>query len=96
MQSLIERHTGSAGGWLFAIATIGLSGLGIYIGRFLRLNSWDLLLRPGRVLNPLADGVMNPLAHARPIGVTLMFSSLLLAIYVMFASVHRPRSTADQ
>jgi uncharacterized membrane protein len=86
MQALVARRCGPTIGWAFAMAMIGLSGLGIYIGRFLRLNSWDLLLRPHHVLRPIADGLSDPLAHATPIGVTLMFSALLGVIYVMCES----------
>ena len=33
-------------GWLFILGVAGLTGIGVFIGRFLRLNSWDVFLRP--------------------------------------------------
>jgi uncharacterized membrane protein len=89
MQSLVAKRCGTTIGWAFAISMIGLSGLGIYIGRFLRLNSWDLLLRPHHVLRPIADGFADPFAHATSIGVTLMFAALMLVIYVMCEGMKR-------
>jgi len=46
MQDIVRRELGRVVGWLFVFAVSGLGGLGAYIGRFLRWNSWDMLLRP--------------------------------------------------
>lgn len=35
----------------------GVCAIGIYIGRVARLNSWDLLLRPGRVIGAVVDSI---------------------------------------
>src|SRR5207247_8027508 len=46
MHSVAKRLIGRWWSWLFIAAVAGVSGFGIYLGRFLRLNSWDVLLRP--------------------------------------------------
>jgi uncharacterized membrane protein len=46
MQDIVRREFGRISGWLFVIIVGILSGLGIYIGRFLRWNSWDMLINP--------------------------------------------------
>jgi uncharacterized membrane protein len=40
-------------------AAILLSGMGIYLGRFSRLNTWDLLFDPRRVLGELAEAAVD-------------------------------------
>ena len=44
MQSLVTRLFGRIAGWLFVGAVAGLCSLGICLGRFFRMNSWDLLV----------------------------------------------------
>lgn len=46
VQGLVRRTFGRITGWVFAVVVLMLSSLGIYIGRFVRWNSWDVLLKP--------------------------------------------------
>jgi len=46
MQKIVSRWLGSFLSWIFVIGVTVLSSLGIYVGRFLRWNSWDLIVRP--------------------------------------------------
>src|SRR5206468_5852525 len=48
MQSSVRRLAGEWMSWLFIAAVAMLSGFGIYIGRFMRLNSWDVVT-PGKM-----------------------------------------------
>jgi uncharacterized membrane protein len=84
MQVLVKRFFGWAASWLFVFGTVGLSGVGIYLGRFLRWNSWDVLIHPYRVLHDTATPFLHPLSHLQPIGVTLMFGTLLFVFYLTF------------
>lgn len=89
MQGLVRAYLGGTVSWLFAFATIGLGGLGIYLGLFVRLNSWDLLYHPFRIARTLARPVLDPLNNLRFFGFTLMFTAILLVFYLMFVSVNK-------
>ncbi len=87
MQRVVNQYLGLWVGWLFALFAIGLSGLGIYLGRFMNWNSWDMILRPQIVLADTLPRLVHPLRDPQLFGVTSMFSALLLVCYLTFASI---------
>lgn len=82
MHRLVVHYVGRVVGWLFAAAVMCLGGLGIYLGRFLRWNSWDLLLNPTEVLADVVVRLADPLSHPRTFGVTLLFAAILFVSYL--------------
>ncbi|WP_438431230.1 DUF1361 domain-containing protein [Gorillibacterium sp. sgz500922] len=54
---LVRRSSGPVRGWLFALAVLAVSSLGIYLGRFLRLNSWDLVFSPRYLWSVVAEAL---------------------------------------
>jgi uncharacterized membrane protein len=86
IHNLVEEYLGRFIGWVFALFALGLSSLGVYLGRFGRWNSWDLLLHPKSVLKDIALQLLNPLDNLGFIGFTLMFTSILVVFYLMFVS----------
>jgi uncharacterized membrane protein len=90
MQDVVQRATNWATGWAFVIATAGLSGLGIYLGRFLRWNSWDILLQPRALSFDLMAQLHTPYLYPRIIGVTIVFAALLLFCYGTFIKMAPP------
>jgi uncharacterized membrane protein len=89
MQTLVAAYLGRVVSWLFVAAVFGLNGLGIYLGRFLRWNSWDLFLNPHGVLSDALTIVAHPIENRQATGVICMFGALLLVCYVMFRSMER-------
>jgi uncharacterized membrane protein len=87
MHDLVRQRLGRTLGWLFVLIVTTLSGFGIYLGRFQRFNSWDLLTHPHRVYGLMLRGLLDPLSHSRTWGVTLMFGAMMLVTYTMFVSV---------
>jgi uncharacterized membrane protein len=86
MQRLVAAYAGRWLGWLFSIVVVGLSGLGIYLGRFLRWNSWDLLLNPRAVLADVAVRLASPLDHAQTFGFTLLYAAIVFVVYLTLTS----------
>jgi len=96
LQNVARVWIGSALSWVFVLAILGASGVGIYLGRFLRWNSWDLASQPGAILYDILGPLRSPLAHPRAIGVTLLFSALLLVCYLaLTAGPRKPEELLD-
>ncbi len=95
MQDIVTRAAGGAVGWVFVIAAAGLGSFGIYLGRFLRWNSWDLLRRPRPLATELYGTVTDPAMQPQLLGFTLLFALLFLFVYAavfVFAKLVVPRA----
>jgi uncharacterized membrane protein len=89
---LVERRRGARLGWLFVAVVAVLTGLGIYLGRFLRWNSWDLLTRPAELAGAVAGWLIEPASHLRSAAVALFFGgSFGLAYLLMRGLTRAPR-----
>lgn len=82
VQLAIARRFSAAMGWLLAVSALFLSAFGIYLGRFLRWNSWDALTRPSHLWRDIGGRVIDPIGHPRTIGVTLIYGTILLLGYL--------------
>jgi uncharacterized membrane protein len=81
MHDIVRRMLGRVAGWVFVLTVSALSGLGIYMGRFLRWNSWDLLFRPLELLRDLIQYALNP--SMQSIVFISVFSAFFTFIYIM-------------
>ena len=94
MQTLVAERVGRPLSWLFILAVAGLSGLGIYLGRFLRWNSWDALLHPLGVSQDLGQLAAHPFANAGRLAFPAFFAAFLFFGYVMlYAMTHLQPAT---
>lgn len=58
-----------------------ISGFGVYIGRYLRWNSWDVLLNPVVLFQQVSECFSNPLEHPRTWGMTVLLGFFLNLVY---------------
>ncbi|MEZ5007209.1 MAG: DUF1361 domain-containing protein [Chitinophagales bacterium] len=58
-----------------------VTGFGLYLGRCLRWNSWDILHNPTGLLGDISHRIFFPMDHPSTWGMTLLFGSLLNLIY---------------
>jgi uncharacterized membrane protein len=95
MHGVARRVIGAVNAWAFVVGVLALSSFGIYLGRVQRWNSWDVFVRPGSLLGELASGLLHPLSHPRPIGLTVLLTSFLLASYLVFYALARMSSAVS-
>jgi len=87
MHTLVRRAAGVTAGWLFALFVLALTGFGVYLGRFPRWNSWDLLFNTGDLLRDIWTRVRHPLAHRSTIVFSGLFSLCVTAMYLMLSAM---------
>ena len=66
---------------IITILCILLCGYGIYLGRYLRYNSWDILTNPIELLSAMANHIFSPFDNTRIWAFTLTFSMMFGIIY---------------
>jgi uncharacterized membrane protein len=81
VQGIVARSFGPVWSWIFALVSLVLSGFAIYLGRFLRWNSWDVLIAPTRLF-AITNGLTHPWSHSKPLAVTLIFGVILTLGYI--------------
>ncbi|MBC8081962.1 MAG: DUF1361 domain-containing protein [Hymenobacter sp.] len=81
MQALVARRLGWWAGWGFATVALLLSSFGIYLGRYLRFNSWDILTNPLTLFFDIVSRLLHPFAHPGTWGVTLLYGAFLVLGY---------------
>jgi uncharacterized membrane protein len=86
MQDVWDAHVGRFVSWLLATLALGLGSFGVYLGRFVRLNSWDALLHPRSVAHIIATQVENPVEQPRILGVLGLLTAFMLISYVVVRS----------
>lgn len=74
---------------LFLYPVMWLNALGIYIGRYLRYNSWDIVTDPFRLLRDIATLIVHPLRHQNVWDMVLCFSILMTLIYLLMKRISK-------
>jgi uncharacterized membrane protein len=94
----VRERRGRRAGWLFAGAMLALGSFGIYLGRFLRLNSWDVFARPVKLAGDIAGLVeSNSLREVASFCIAFFFFSLAVYGFVVSAAhlhVRSPRTAS--
>jgi len=87
MQSLVRQRWGNLVSWFFALAVLVLSGFGVYLGRFERWNSWDVVTNPSSILADILRMAADPLAHPKAVAMTLLMATFLTVAYLMTSTL---------
>ena len=84
VHTIIEQKYGQKVGWAVAGGSLILCGFGIYLGRCLHWNSWDIFVHPFQLIRTMGGQFVNPGAQPNPLAVTLVFGIGLIIGYVVF------------
>jgi len=87
VQKLLKSHFNAKFSQIFVIVTLLLSGFGIYLGRFLRWNSWDILSNPLGLFSDIFLRIINPISHPRTWIITILFFVFFWLGYLLMVKI---------
>ena len=82
MEELMMSYFHSKKSWLFVFPVMWLIALGIYIGRYMRFNSWDILTRPFSLLWEIAEMIFNPFENSYEWAMIACFAIFMTLMYL--------------
>ena len=75
-RNISPKHTGK-----LVMAAIFLGSFGVYVGRFLRWNSWSIITKPQLLFNDISSHILLPFHHYKTWAVTLLLTCLFSLLY---------------
>ncbi|WP_256757122.1 DUF1361 domain-containing protein [Cohnella sp. WQ 127256] len=89
--SIVSDYISAWVGWVFVVIVSFLGGFGVYLGRVVRLNSWDVLFSPFRLINGIIEGI-----NANAAVFSILFGTLILIVYVTLFILGRSRNKSSR
>lgn len=86
MSEIVIKKYGNKIGNVIVSVTLFASAFGVYLGRFQRFNSWDIIHHPGHLMLDIANRFVYPLDHPRTWGMTLIVG---LFLHILFYGIKR-------
>lgn len=83
VHKIAKRYIGSPAAYVFAQFVLLLCGFAIYLGRYLRWNTWDVVMHPVGLVFDVSDRIINPGTHVYTFVVTGVFYVLLGSTYAV-------------
>ena len=80
LHQVVKRRWGKMAGWFFVGVVMAMTSFGIYLGRVLRWNSWDVFTHPAAVFSDIVY-VLHALTQPLTMIVMLIFSAALFLFY---------------
>lgn len=95
LADLVAEKWGPFKATYFVTFSLLSAAFGMYLGRYHRFNSWDLIQHPLSLISAIADRFMHPAQHPRTWGMTLMFGVFLHIVYYAFKPLKAPKALQE-
>lgn len=73
----LKKRLSNMQAWRVVLAILLVSSFAIYIGRYLRWNTWDILTSPAGILFDISERIVRPLSHPQTFTTTATYFVLL-------------------
>jgi len=78
--------------YIFVGSIMFLNGVGVYLGRYLRFNSWDIITNPFNLIVEISYLFAHPFENRAGWAMIIAFSLMMTIIYVMLRKLGRQLS----
>ena len=82
-------HRMNRGVFLFTVAL--LSSFGIYLGRYIRMNSWDMVLHPVSAIQQIINTIGDKYAHPVFLMTIVFFTMFIIVMEISFEKVFKKK-----
>jgi uncharacterized membrane protein len=82
MEKMMQRYLKGKHELLFIYPIMWLNALGVYIGRYLRFNSWDIITNPFKLTADILNMLIHPLHYKYAWGMVACFSVFITLAYI--------------
>jgi uncharacterized membrane protein len=82
MEKIMQPHLPGKHELFFIYPIMWLNALGVYIGRYPRFNSWDILTNPFELINYLIKLICHPIQWKYAWGMVACFSIFMTLVYL--------------
>jgi len=83
IHAILWQRAGRAVGWVIVVCVLGLASVGVYLGRFARFNSWDVVTRPHLVLSVVRQEINSPIHDPKMVAALLALTAFLFVGYLV-------------
>ena len=87
METVLKKYLKPKKLFYFIVFVVFLTGFGMYLGRFLRYNSWEIIQNPFNLFSDVFDIILNPNQHIEAWIFTLTLGAFLSIGFWMFKAV---------
>jgi uncharacterized membrane protein len=82
MEIMVQRYLPGRHELLFIYPIMWLNAFGVYIGRYLRFNSWDVITNPFALITDIVDILVHPIQNRIAWGMIACFSVFMTLMYM--------------
>lgn len=89
MEKIIQVYISGKTAWFFIYPVMVLNALGVYIGRYMRFNSWDVITNPFGLVSDIAQLVWHPIQNKEVWAMVICFSAFMTLMYITLKKIGR-------
>ena len=93
---ILEVISGRGFSLFIVFLVMWLNAFGIYIGRYLRFNSWDIVVQPFSLFNEMSEILLHPARNKMEWGMITVYALFMTVIYTTIKTLSENFQTLNQ